>query len=148
MNKKAGKKGFGLAEILIAVIILGILAAIMIPRFTEPSENWREIPAGLGTDVWVYLRDASPNYSQEARLLYGVENRWNYSSVQFKDISLDGGLNQVFCKKGIGVKLTFDPNTPQEEYPEGESWEVWLGRFSKVRREAATGLKPNAEEIL
>ncbi len=35
-------KGFTLVEILIVVVILGILAAIVIPQFTEASEDARE----------------------------------------------------------------------------------------------------------
>lgn len=36
------KKGFTLVEILIVVVILGILAAIVIPQFTNASEEARE----------------------------------------------------------------------------------------------------------
>ena len=36
------RKGFTLVEILIVVIILGILAAIVIPQFTSASEDARE----------------------------------------------------------------------------------------------------------
>ena len=39
--KHAMKKGFTLVEILIVVIILGILAAIVIPQFTEASQEAR-----------------------------------------------------------------------------------------------------------
>jgi general secretion pathway protein G len=40
--KRMLKKGFTLVEILIVVIILGILAAIVIPQFTNASEDARQ----------------------------------------------------------------------------------------------------------
>ncbi len=43
------KKAFTLVEILIVVIILGILAAIVIPQFTSASEEARE--SSLDTDL-------------------------------------------------------------------------------------------------
>ncbi len=42
MTKQHRKSGFTLVEILIVVIILGILAAIVIPQFTEASSEARE----------------------------------------------------------------------------------------------------------
>jgi general secretion pathway protein G len=42
-------KGFTLVEILIVVIILGILAAIVIPQFTEASNDARE--SALASDL-------------------------------------------------------------------------------------------------
>jgi general secretion pathway protein G len=46
---KAKKSGFTLVEILIVVVILGILAAIVIPQFTEASTEARE--SRLCTDL-------------------------------------------------------------------------------------------------
>jgi general secretion pathway protein G len=46
---KSRKAGFTLVEILIVVIILGILAAIVIPQFTEASSEARE--SSLATDL-------------------------------------------------------------------------------------------------
>lgn len=40
--KAASRKGFTLIEILIVVIILGILAAIVIPQFTSASEDAKQ----------------------------------------------------------------------------------------------------------
>lgn len=42
VNRRSIRKGFTLVEILIVVIILGILAAIVIPQFTNASQNARE----------------------------------------------------------------------------------------------------------
>src|SRR3954463_12097700 len=42
MLARARKSGFTLVEILIVVIILGILAAIVIPQFTNASQDARE----------------------------------------------------------------------------------------------------------
>ncbi len=39
---RTARRGFTLVEILIVVIILGILAAIVIPQFTDASENARK----------------------------------------------------------------------------------------------------------
>src|ERR1700759_3099934 len=41
-NRVGGSKGFTLVEILIVVIILGILAAIVIPQFTSASQDARK----------------------------------------------------------------------------------------------------------
>src|SRR5213080_4824612 len=43
MLARTRKTGFTLVEILIVVIILGILAAIVIPQFTNASQDAREI---------------------------------------------------------------------------------------------------------
>lgn len=42
MRYRRTRQGFTLVEILIVVIILGILAAIVIPQFTNASQNARE----------------------------------------------------------------------------------------------------------
>src|ERR1700733_13967537 len=83
-RRSAARKGFTLVEILIVVIILGILAAIVIPQFTNASTDARksnmasqdqtiksqislyslqhnDVPPGNGTsaNLWTYLTTVS-----------------------------------------------------------------------------------------
>ena len=65
-----GKKGFTLVEILIVVIILGILAAIVIPQFTEASNDARE--SALTSDLQTIRGQLE---------LYKVQHNENYPDV-------------------------------------------------------------------
>ncbi len=91
--------------------------------------------------------DARTELQKKAMLVYQVHNRWNYSSVQFKDVGLGGNLDEVFCllNQDIRTELVFDPNS---KYSEGESWKTWQERFAEIHEEAVTGLKSGAEEFL
>ena len=72
--KSSTKSGFTLVEILIVVIILGILAAIVIPQFTSASEDARESSVksqlqSLRTQIQLYKlehRDNLPNLVDES----------------------------------------------------------------------------------
>ncbi len=44
--KNTARKGFTLIEILIVVVILGILAAVVIPQFNSAAAESREAAAG------------------------------------------------------------------------------------------------------
>jgi prepilin-type N-terminal cleavage/methylation domain-containing protein len=58
---KRSRKGFTLVEILIVVIILGILAAIVIPQFTQASTEARlsNLKTNLQTVRTLALQDAA-----------------------------------------------------------------------------------------
>jgi prepilin-type N-terminal cleavage/methylation domain-containing protein len=51
-HRTRSRSGFTLVEILIVVIILGILAALVIPQFTNASQNARESSLNGNTNVF------------------------------------------------------------------------------------------------
>ena len=65
------RKGFTLVEILIVVIILGILAAIVIPQFTEASNDARE--SALKSDLQTLRSQLE---------LYKVQHHDNYPNYE------------------------------------------------------------------
>ena len=73
MNRVA-RKGFTLVEILIVVIILGILAAIVIPQFTEASSEARI--SNLMTNLQTI---------RSQLLLYKTQHMENYPDADFVD---------------------------------------------------------------
>ena len=142
------KNGYSLVNILIVIVVLLILTAVVITQFIRSPREWKRIDSGLKTDVDVTLVRAIPEFNKKATLLYSIENRWNYSLVQFKDFGLDGNLDEVYGKVGALHESIFDPNS---EYPSSlgqKGWDIWLQRFEEVRKEAVIGLKPGAEEYL
>ncbi len=68
-------KGFTLVEILIVVIILGILAAIVIPQFTEASNDARE--SALASDLQTVRSQLE---------LYKVQHLENYPPTTSSDV--------------------------------------------------------------
>ena len=69
-QKRFVKKGFTLVEILIVVVILGILAAIVIPQFTSASESAK------GSSLQSQLQTIRSQLE-----LYQVQHNGNYPTV-------------------------------------------------------------------
>lgn len=69
-TKRFVKKGFTLVEILIVVVILGILAAIVIPQFTSASESAK------GSSLQSQLQTIRSQLE-----LYQVQHNGNYPTV-------------------------------------------------------------------
>jgi len=65
---RAGQKGFTLIELLIVVVIIGILAAIAIPKFS--NTKGKAIAAGLKSDLR-NLASSQEGYWVEFRTYYG-----------------------------------------------------------------------------
>ena len=65
---RAGQKGFTLIELLIVVVIIGILAAIAIPKFA--NTKGKAVSAGLKSDLR-NLASAQEGYWVEMKTYYG-----------------------------------------------------------------------------
>ena len=81
------KKGFTLVEILIVVVILGILAAIVIPQFTSASESAKasSLQSQLQTirsQLELYQVQHNGNYPTIASLQTGDPDEWTQLVTQ------------------------------------------------------------------
>ena len=76
-------KGFTLVEILIVVIILGILAAIVIPQFTEASNDARE--SALRSDLQTIRSQLELYKVQHLESYPGTDDQGNFDATLFKN---------------------------------------------------------------
>ena len=68
------RRAFTLVEILIVVVILAILAAAVIPQFTEASDDSREATAGIV--VRAMQRQISINYAKNGTFPSSIDATW------------------------------------------------------------------------
>jgi general secretion pathway protein G len=88
--------GFTLVEILIVVIILGILAAIVIPQFTEASNDARQ--SALVSDMQTVRSQIELFKVQHCELLPGDDGSGSFTTARFlahltQKTDQDGTLN-------------------------------------------------------
>ncbi len=79
LNRKHMAKGFTLVEILIVVVILGILAAIVIPQFTSASESAKS--SSLSAQLQTIRSQLE---------LYQVQHNGNYPAAGLDNADGDG----------------------------------------------------------
>jgi prepilin-type N-terminal cleavage/methylation domain-containing protein len=106
------RKGFTLVEILIVVIILGILAAIVIPQFTNASEqaNSSQTLTDLQTlrsqiSLYRARNNADPRVDSVANFLADLQLRAMPANRMLAD---GGGYDQDGLGSGAGVPAAGD----------------------------------------
>ena len=104
--KAASRKGFTLIEILIVVIILGILAAIVIPQFTNASQDARNSSVAsqlqtLRSAVELYKLQHGDSYPTDTG---SVTGSWTWTALLTTSLSYDS--------KTVGPYLQQTPTNP------------------------------------
>jgi general secretion pathway protein G len=85
------RRGFTLVEILIVVVILGILAAIVIPQFTEASTEAKL--SSLCSDLQTVRSQVELYKVQHNDAMPGTATGVNFISALTKKSNLDGSLS-------------------------------------------------------
>ena len=113
---KMRKSGFTLIEILIVVIILGILAAIVIPQFTEASSDAKE--SSLVSNLQTLRSQMG---------LYKVQHNDQYPNTSDAGVTIDNDINNFIARLTSKTLVTgaidatgefgpYMPNVPENPF--------------------------------
>ncbi len=127
------KKGFTLIELLIVVVIIGILAAIAIPKFANTKEkayvaSMKADLRNLVTAEEAYFSDFN-TYGNVAACVLGAGTSYNCSAGVVVEATADGGKgwsasatheampNKMTCTIKVGSQVDPQSTTEQEGEP-------------------------------
>ncbi|WP_430886418.1 type II secretion system protein [Fusibacter sp. JL216-2] len=107
-RKKMNKKGFTLVELMIVIAVLGILAAIAVPRLTGVTDMARRqadesTAQAILTDVSAYVMGNAPT---------GTSGDYTVSTVTTAIYGAGGLPTAQSTNNAFVVTITTDPNVP------------------------------------
>ena len=112
MNKKTSQNGFTLIELIIVMVILGIMAAVAVPRYLDSIEN-AEASAedAVITAIRAGLKQAANNSLVTGGRATWPENPFDALAEKTVGHSTDGTLADVDCEwtfvdEPEGAKIT------------------------------------------
>jgi general secretion pathway protein G len=109
------KSGFTLVEILIVVIILGILAAIVIPQFTDASEQAKE--SSLVSDLQTMRSQVELYKAQHSGVVPGTTGTSTTPEQALTGLTNVSGVAQT--APGAGVYGPYVQKVPLNPFTEG-----------------------------
>jgi general secretion pathway protein G len=138
MQRNVKKSGFTLVEILIVVIILGILAAIVIPQFTNASTEAREnslrsLLQTIRSQVELYKLQHSDRFPTADNTATGA---WSWDKLTGKS-DLDGTINAA------GLFGPYLQDVPMNPLTNGEMMSVVADEAAAAAATVTTGATPD-----
>ena len=135
--KHGAEKAYTLVEVLIVVVVLGILAMVVVPRFSDASEQAKE--AALLTDLQTLQRQIDLYRTEHSGRgphlnATGTLDSGNFKTRLLTKTDPDGTLNP---NGSCGPYVVEWPPNPFDEAP--TSVDVQLHKWTTSRRNGTTG---------
>ena len=148
--RKLASKGFTLVEILIVVVILGILAAIVIPQFTNASESAKASSVlsqlqTLRSQIELYRNQHDNRYPTDDGTVGGT---WDWTKLTAKT-DVDGtanasGLYGPYLQQNSKNGFSTDPDGVAAASGAAVGW-VWTGGVMTASVPTATAASQNMD---
>ena len=128
------KRGFTLVEILIVVVILGILAAIVIPQFTQASTEAKQ--NSLCSDLQT-LRSQIELYKVQHNDLCPVQDPNTWEAQMIYASSISGAISASKVRTGVYQLGPYLERVPENPFTNSNTVGTWAGATTSVKARSA-----------